>query len=661
MHISDTILSQLNEQADLVAIIRRHTTLKPAGREFKGCCPFHGEKTPSFFVNPQSNLYYCFGCGAKGNAISFLVDYERLTFVEAVKTLSEQTGIALPKDDQPQYTYQKTPQQNQSTSSPENQIPSTSNNLPVPTTNTSVPSPQSSPRGDLYQLLRAVTDYYSDKLRQNPVAIDYLQNRGISWAMIELFEIGFAPVGWQHLQESFADDLEGLKILGLVRTSQHGRDFNLFRDRIIFPIKDKQGRVLGFAGRTLLDEVTPKYINSSDSVVFQKQHILYGYYESRQARANNWLVVEGYMDVIALYQAGIFGAVAPMGTAVNARQINSLLKFNDTLTLCFDGDEAGQRAALRTLEVAMPILHDGKQLKFLTLPDNHDPDTYIAQKGTQAMQTAIDQALSLSDYLFLILQKQYDLTRPESKAAAMAFAKSLTEKLPKGSSFRWWLNSDLYKRLKQKQSIKTLTNYENLSEKISPSEQLLLCILYQPSLAQLIDRQDEHDLLHQLYQQSKLIASDSTFETKFQRNHLAIPPLPNWTDIYAQAQGLEALVIATKNALPYLSLDGSPSVQLIDAQTHFILMGLPDAALQARIGKCWRDFFYQINRQTITDIHLLFNELLCHLVILCIRHDQNHASHLLISQLQKRRLITLEQWQKHTIKPAIEAQYGELF
>ncbi len=576
MRISDTLLEQLNAQADLVAIIRRHTPLKPAGREFKGCCPFHGEKTPSFYVNPESNLYYCFGCGAKGNAISFLVDFERLSFIEAAKTLSEQTGIELPKEGNKQYQYQRgvsTPPPT-APEPPINTFDIESKNDKTPNTpldtgafDTSIDDTQEHTsadavvveetafalpvtpfelqgNGDLYQLLTAVTAFYRHQLQQHPVAMSYFVNRGLSHDTINTFELGYAPAGWQHLESAFPNDIDGLRMLGLVRTSQKGREFDLLRDRVIFPIKDKQGRVVGFAGRALDDSVTPKYLNSSDSVVFQKQHILYGYYESRQARAKEWLIVEGYMDVIALYQAGIFGAVAPMGTAVNAGQLANLFKFNNALTLCFDGDSAGQRAALRTLEVAMPILVDGKQLNFLTLADSHDPDTFIKAFGDDAMRDAIAHALPLSDYLYQIMAQKYDLSRAEDKASAMAEVKLLTEKLPKGSSFRWWLNNDIYQRLRGKPVLRSSANYQHTND--AGFIQIFLCILYQPTLI-------ADDPLTRLYQASGLDAAHLPLMERLTSQGLSIPELPTWSQL--PLDGLSDFIDATLFALPHLICD----------------------------------------------------------------------------------------------------------
>lgn len=642
MKISDTTLEQLNEQADLVAIIRRHTTLKPAGKEFKGCCPFHGEKTPSFYVNPQTNLYYCFGCHAKGNAISFLVDYEKLSFMEAVKQLAQSTGIELPKENTERISYQRHIAQN-NTPNPTNLPKPTKphdSNQPASTQHPPSVEPATHSKhyeqyldGTLYGLLNAVTAFYQDQLRQNTTAQAYLNTRRLSPTSIDEFGIGYSPSGWQHLEETFPYDIQGLLSLGLIRVSKNGRRFSLFRERIMFPIKDKQGRVVGFAGRALTEDASPKYLNSTESAVFQKQHILYGYYESRQMRATNWLIVEGYMDVIALYQAGIYGAVAPMGTAVNEHQLKNLFKFNDELTLCFDGDTAGQKAALRTLEVALPILYDGKTLKFLVLPDNHDPDTYIKAHGKTAMISAINTAVSLSVYLFEWLQRTHDLRKPEQKATAMARLKELTAKLPKGSTFRSWLNNDIYQQLRHYGKTALVAKAQPTQTQISQADQLLLCILYQPTLIM-------NDPLTHLYQTAGLIDIDQSMAHK-----LSAPPLPTWQTLFGE--GVDEVIKSIHTLSPFLL--HSEQAADIDANAHMILSGL-NPTLQKTLGEKWRDFFYHTQHHKDSRIEILFDELLCQGLISTLKNEQQKASGLLVVSLYKKRLFALETWGKQYIK-----------
>ncbi|MGO2386385.1 MAG: DNA primase, partial [Psychrobacter sp.] len=564
MSIPNHILDQLNSQADLISIIGKHTTLKRAGSEYKGCCPFHGEKSPSFYVNPQKNIYHCFGCSVGGNAISFLRDYENLTFIEAVNELSKQTGIEVPKEEQQNVSYQRrapkpiTPpvqnvpsptlehsrvnqgnihkgnHQDNGAQSAQNYIdqPSYDDNQgyenfpPLEAYDSAAYAMDAYPSeayssdhsaihaddsgyppawladtdtnagmhdahgieqsddkdGNLYELLEQIQQFYQHNLTTHPHAKHYFLSRGITEDIFETFGLGYAPFGWQHLEHQFPQDIEGLKALGLVRQSESGRDYDLLRDRVIFPIRDNQGRTIGFGGRALDDEVKPKYINSSDSPVFHKQHVLYGYYESRQQRADSWLVVEGYMDVIALYQAGIYGAIASMGTAINESQISRLLTLNPTLTLSFDGDSAGQKAAWRTLEVALPVLADDKELRFLTLPNNHDPDTFIKSQGSDAMREQIANAMPLSQYIFAYLSERYDLSLAEGKAKLMSQVRSLTTALPKGSSFRYLLNNDVYQKLggRRSQNVEAKDALLDFDGDMTISQQLQLCFLFQP-------------------------------------------------------------------------------------------------------------------------------------------------------------------------------------
>lgn len=638
MTIPDSTLERLNSQADLVSIIKKHTSLKPAGHEFKGCCPFHGEKTPSFHINPQTNLYYCFGCGVKGNAITFLREFERMTFMEAVQYLSDQTGIDLPKNDDfaDKIRYKKTP-------------PPKPQNLPPQVTPQNPPqAPQPNPPyvpmqiadgqdGDLYSLLNQVCAYYQYQLRNTPSAYQYFISRGLTDETIATFGLGYAPSDWQHLERAFPHDIEGLRILGLVRQSQKGRDFDLLRERVIFPIKDRQGRVVGFAGRSLGDEL-PKYINSSESPVFSKQHILYGLYEARKMKANDFLVVEGYMDVIALYQAGIYGAVAPMGTAVNDSQIDHLLKYNSTLTLCFDGDKAGQRAAWRTLEVSAPVLNDGRQLKFLTLSDGHDPDTYIKVFGADKTREAIKQAQSTSDYVYDVLRARHDTTTPEGKAMAMADLKELTAKFPKGSSFKWWLNNDIYQKFNQKRQ--KYTDAKSYQSELDGALQLCLCLLYTPAL--LTD-----DPLTALLHTSGTHTAHELYTKRLTNMGLNPPNLPSWQDLDNEL-GQTVNAIWRILSYPHSPIDLSDDKpDVIDQRAHFIMASLTNAELKVKLIKAWREFFHQTQHHHLTDIRPLFNELLCQAVQDAIKKERENSQNLMFSEIHKRRLQALERWDIH--------------
>ena len=674
MSIPNHILEQLNSQADLISIIGRHTTLKRAGSEYKGCCPFHGEKSPSFYVNPQKNIYHCFGCSVGGNAISFLRDYENLTFIEAVNELSKQTGIEVPKEEQQNVSYQRAPIKPKSKpeTKPKPAIqpatsaaathPQSTNNQPVADTQPSinVPAADTQPPayndnyppldaydsvpyamddydtsyqgdanyqdnssyppawltgdadttalyddnsvsdkdGNLYELLEQIQQFYQHNLTTHPHAKHYFLSRGITEDIFEAFGLGYAPFGWQHLEHQFPQDIEGLKALGLVRKSESGRDYDLLRDRVIFPIRDNQGRTIGFGGRALDDEVKPKYINSSDSPVFHKQHVLYGYYESRQQRADKWLVVEGYMDVIALYQAGIYGAVASMGTAINESQISRLLTLNPTLTLSFDGDSAGQKAAWRTLEVALPVLGDDKELRFLTLPNNHDPDTFIKSQGADAMREQIANAMPLSQYIFAYLSERYDLSLVEGKAKLMSQVRALTTALPKGSSFRYLLNNDIYQKLggrrnQNKDARDALLDFDG---EMTISQQLQLCFLFQPRT--LID-----DPIEAIWQQAGIHELLLPAHIKQKASADILRPLA-WEDL--QDNALLDIVSTIKRCLNYLPKDAN-------AAAHFILSNVKPSTQETLSGD-WGAFYKALTARNILSLDGLVEELVSQLL-----------------------------------------------
>ncbi|MDN3453525.1 MULTISPECIES: CHC2 zinc finger domain-containing protein [unclassified Psychrobacter] len=670
MSIPNHILEQLNSQADLISIIGKHTTLKRAGSEYKGCCPFHGEKSPSFYVNPQKNIYHCFGCSVGGNAISFLRDYESLTFIEAVNELSKQTGIEVPQEERQNVSYQRSapkpiapppmpnPAMSQSNvgqgsvdqsnlnhsnvdqSNPNyvdqpsyedglgydnfppldaydsapysmdaypSDYPDDSGYPPVWLTDTDNGSGMHGAHsmaqiddqdGNLYELLEQIQQFYQHNLTTHPHAKHYFLSRGITEDIFETFGLGYAPFGWQHLEHQFPQDIAGLKALGLVRQSESGRDYDLLRDRVIFPIRDNQGRTIGFGGRALDDEVKPKYINSSDSPVFHKQHVLYGYYESRQQRADSWLVVEGYMDVIALYQAGIYGAIASMGTAINESQISRLLTLNPTLTLSFDGDSAGQKAAWRTLEVALPVLADDKELRFLTLPNNHDPDTFIKSQGGDAMRAQIANAMPLSQYIFAYLSERYDLTLVEGKAKLMSQVRSLTMALPKGSSFKYLLNNDVYQKLggKRSQNVEAKDALLDFDGDMTISQQLQLCFLFQPRA--LID-----DPIESIWQQSGLTNLKLPAHIQQKAANDALRAVA-WEDL--QDTALLEVVTAIKRCIKHLPTDAN-------AAAHFVLSNL-NPTNQATLSNSWGGFYRALTARNVLSLDDLIEELVSSLL-----------------------------------------------
>ena len=475
MAIPQHTIDQILDRTDIVDLIGQRVKLKKTGRTYSGCCPFHQEKSPSFHVYRDKQYYHCFGCQANGNAIRFLMDIDNRNFVDVMKELSSHAGVELPKDnhDNKKLSYKREVSKPKPAvkavddkvvdSKPAEQKTDSVHPLEIdpfeafsqypdpehfdPTQFDSVGFDQIPQDGNLYDLLENIAQYYERQLPNSKVAQNYFKHRGLSTETIQYWRLGYAPEDWQHLEKAFPQDIEGLKLLGLIRTSDSGRDFDLLRDRVIFPIRDNKGRVVGFGGRALNDEIKPKYINSPDSEVFHKNQLLYGLYEGRKDRAQNWLMVEGYMDVIALQQNGISGATATLGTASNADHLNILFKQNNQITIAFDGDAAGQKAARRTLEIALPLLNDGRELKFFVLPKEHDPDSLIRKEGFETFQRIWQQSPLLSDFVFALLSQNYDVATPEGKSQVMAELNQLTELLPKQGSYRYLLRQFFKEKL----------------------------------------------------------------------------------------------------------------------------------------------------------------------------------------------------------------------
>jgi DNA primase len=475
MAIPQHTIDQILDRTDIVDLIGQRVKLKKTGRTYSGCCPFHQEKSPSFHVYRDKQYYHCFGCQANGNAIRFLMDIDNRNFVDVMKELSSHAGVELPKDnhDNKKLSYKrevskpkpavKAVENKVVDSKPTEQKIDSVQPLEIdpfeafsqypdpehfdPTQFDSVGFDQLPQDGNLYDLLENIAQFYERQLPNSKVAQNYFKHRGLSAETIQYWRLGYAPEDWQHLEKAFPQDIEGLKLLGLIRTSDSGRDFDLLRDRVIFPIRDNKGRVVGFGGRALNDKIKPKYINSPDSEVFHKNQLLYGLYEGRKDRAQNWLMVEGYMDVIALQQNGISGATATLGTASNADHLTILFKQNNQITIAFDGDAAGQKAARRTLEIALPLLNDGRELKFFVLPKEHDPDSLIRKEGFETFQRIWQQSPLLSDFVFALLSQNYDVATPEGKSQVMAELNQLTELLPKQGSYRYLLRQFFKEKL----------------------------------------------------------------------------------------------------------------------------------------------------------------------------------------------------------------------
>ncbi|WP_374296893.1 DNA primase [Acinetobacter sp.] len=529
MAIPQHTIDQILDRTDIVELINQRVKLKKTGRTYSGCCPFHQEKTPSFHVYRDKAYYHCFGCQANGNAIRFLMEIDNRPFIDVMKDLAQHAGIELPKDNfaTKSTTYKRQPQQAKpAPSSSDKTNNKTDEHVPPndPPENQAFEAQnyveqshiepiyvnqgydqyqpdaffypddahfdfhpqelQEQPQeASLYDLLEAVASYFQQQLKQAPHAQNYFQNRGLSQDTIDNWRLGYAPTDWQHLEQAFPQDIEGLKLVGLIRESDQGRQFNLLRDRVIFPIRDAKGRVVGFGGRALNDEIKPKYINSPDSEIFHKNQLLYGLYEGRKAKAEQWLMVEGYMDVIALHQSGIHGAVATLGTASNAEHLNILFRQNNSLTLAFDGDSAGQKAAWRTLEIALPLLEDGRQLHFFILPDQHDPDSLIQSIGQEAFLEKLGQSPLLSDFLYAQLTQRFDITSPEGKGQVMGELRQLSQQLPNGS-YKYLLSQSFKDRLGfGRRNAEANSNDLNLSfGGIDHSQLLMVLLLHFPKL-----------------------------------------------------------------------------------------------------------------------------------------------------------------------------------
>lgn len=532
MAIPQHTIDQILDRTDIVDLIGQRVKLKKTGRTYSGCCPFHQEKSPSFHVYRDKQYYHCFGCQANGNAIRFLMDIDNRNFIDVMKDLASQTGIELPKDqhDNKKLSYKReakkpTPiAQPKPTAKEQNEISATqaaTNEQALVATgidfdpfaefqsaeyansefqnsefqNSADPfasfeqwdSTQETPaqEGNLYDLLENVAQYYEQQLLHSPAAQQYFQKRGLTAQTLQFWRLGYAPEDWQHLEKAFPQDIAGLKLLGLIRTSDKGRDFDLLRDRVIFPIRDSKGRVVGFGGRALNDEIKPKYINSPDSEVFHKNQLLYGLYEGRKLKAQDYLMVEGYMDVIALQQYGVYGAVATLGTASNTDHLNILFRQNNRITIAFDGDAAGQKAARRTLEIALPLLNDGRELKFFVLPNEHDPDSLIRREGIENFRRLLDQATLLSDFVFAHLTQGHNISTPEGKSQVMGELRQLTELLPKTGSYRYLLQQFFREKLGFNRKWQAQTNNDaslSFSTKVDAEEYVIAILINHPYL-----------------------------------------------------------------------------------------------------------------------------------------------------------------------------------
>lgn len=394
--IPDSFIEELLGRVDIVEVIERRVPLKKAGREYQARCPFHDEKTPSFTVSPQKQFYHCFGCGAHGSAIGFMMNYEGLEFVDAVEELARMAGLQVPRE--------------ASSSAPR-------------------------PAAGLYELLAEAGAWYQAQLKQSPQAIEYLKHRGLSGEVAARFEVGYAPAGWDGLIRQLGTDEHRLKLLqraGMLSQGKGG-SYDKFRDRIMFPIHDRRGRIIAFGGRAMGDD-GPKYLNSPETELFHKGRELYGLYLARkgQAKLEQILVVEGYMDVVALSQFGFGNCVATLGTATTGDHAELLFRAADEVVYCFDGDPAGMKAAWRALEATLPRLREGRRARFLFLPEGEDPDSLVRKRGADALEALLAGAQPLSEYFFDYFTAQVDMGSIDGRARLVGLARPQLEQIPEG-------------------------------------------------------------------------------------------------------------------------------------------------------------------------------------------------------------------------------------
>ena len=452
-------IDELLARADIVELIDARVPLTKAGRDFKACCPFHNEKTPSFTVSQTKQFYHCFGCGANGSAIGFLMEFEHLSFREAIEELAQSTG------------------------------------LEIPDTGPARPEDTLTPA-----LLDAVADanrFFKEQLRQHEMsaeAIRYLKERGLSGEVAAQFELGLAPSGWDSLAQTAKGDSKTLDMMakaGLVARKDTGRVYDRFRSRIIFPIHDYKGRVVAFGGRVLGDG-EPKYLNSPETPIFQKGSELYNLHRARSniAHQGHSIVVEGYMDVVALAQYGVDHAVATLGTATTPRHLKRLFRLSPSIIFCFDGDRAGRAAAWRALEAALPELGGGRQISFLFLPDGDDPDSLVRREGGETFRDLAAKATSLPDFLFEKLAGETDMDRIDGRARLVELAKPLLARLPEGP-----LRELMHQRLREETGVQSTetphaskvrqpsSRRPTPSQRLSPIATAISLLLQQPGLA----------------------------------------------------------------------------------------------------------------------------------------------------------------------------------
>jgi DNA primase len=461
--ISRQFIDELLVRIDIVDLIDSHVPLKKTGANYVARCPFHTEKTPSFSVNRKKQFFHCFGCGASGNAIGFLMDFSHLNFVEAVENLAAFAGVDVPRESGEYKTALKKDDLN-----------------------------------SLYAIMEQVATFYVEQLRSDTKAVDYLSARGLKSEVIRDFMLGYAPDKWNALTDQFNQKL--LMETGLAVSKGDGNAYDRFRGRIMFPIRDKRARIVGFGGR-VLDNSLPKYLNSPETSLFQKGKEVYGLYEllEKNPKPRRILVVEGYMDVIALAQFGIHYAVATLGTTVSQAHLDLLLRFSSELVFCFDGDKAGREAAWRAMEPTFSRLRDGRQIGIMLLPQNYDPDSLVREEGVDRFNERVESAKTLSDYFFQHVSETLNLSRMEDRVQLAIKATPYLEKIPAGI-FR----EEMRARLKEisglsrldvsenKATLRTLQDKRQRQEKgrLSSARVAIALLLQNPELADIIEQKE---------------------------------------------------------------------------------------------------------------------------------------------------------------------------
>ena len=486
--IPQPFIHDLLDRVDIVDAIDRHVPLKKAGANFIACCPFHSEKTPSFTVSQTKQFFHCFGCGAHGNAITFLINFSGLSFVEAVHELAAYAGMQVP------------------TQVSAIAVKEASSESPGASKDDEEHAHQSEiSKQELVLALKTATQYYREQLKTSEKAIDYLKQRGLSGKTAAHFGIGYAPPGWHNLEAIFSsyqseNTRDVLVKAGLIVISEDGKQYDRFRNRIMFPIISLKGQIIGFGGR-VLDQGEPKYLNSPETSLFEKGRELYNFFSAHRAirEANCAVVVEGYMDVIALWQHGIENVVATLGTATTAFHIQKLLRQTDRIVFCFDGDKAGRKAAWRALENSLALISDGKYLSFLFLPEGDDPDSYVRQCGKTSFERQLLQAMPLSEFLFKELCTGINLQTDEGRAKLIHDAKPLLRQV-KASVLSFMLINRLAElsgmgrnELHDVLQIKPISKarvIKNISRKQpnSPYRWIILALLHDPSYIAKLDR-----------------------------------------------------------------------------------------------------------------------------------------------------------------------------